>query len=71
MAQENYRKIKLLKLLDMLRHETDEQHPLTTTQICTKQTNLRMFSARLALTPNLMLLHSKYLPPERYILKQS
>ena len=24
MAQDNYRKIKLLKLLDMLRHETDE-----------------------------------------------
>lgn len=36
MAQDNYRKIKLLKLLDMLRHETDEQHPLTTTQICAK-----------------------------------
>jgi len=36
MAQDNYRKIKLLKLLDMLRHETDEQHPLSTTQICTK-----------------------------------
>lgn len=31
MAQDNYRKIKLLKLLDMLRHETDEQHPLSTT----------------------------------------
>lgn len=36
MTQDNYRKIKLLKLLDMLRHETDEQHPLSTTQICAK-----------------------------------
>ena len=36
MAQDNYRKIKLLKLLDMLRQETDEQNPLSTTQICAK-----------------------------------
>jgi len=36
MAQDNYRKIKLLRLLDMLRYETDEQHPLSTTQICNK-----------------------------------
>jgi len=36
MAQDNYRKIKLLKLLDMLRLETDEQHPLSTSQICGK-----------------------------------
>ena len=40
MTQDNYRKIKLLKLLDMLRHETDEQHPLSTTQICTKLGNM-------------------------------
>lgn len=36
MAQDNYRKIKLLKLLDMLRQETDEQNPLSTSQICAK-----------------------------------
>ena len=36
MVQDNYRKIKLLKLIDMLRLETDEQHPLSTTQICAK-----------------------------------
>ncbi len=34
--QTNYRKVKLLKLLDLLRQETDEQHPLSTNQICTK-----------------------------------
>ena len=27
MARENFRKIKLLKLLEMLRQNTDEQHP--------------------------------------------
>ncbi len=26
----NYRKVKLLKLLDLLRQETDEQHTLST-----------------------------------------
>lgn len=35
MARENYRKIKLLKLLELLRQNTDEQHPMTTNQICT------------------------------------
>lgn len=34
MARENYRKIKLLKLLELLRQNTDEQHPMTTNQIC-------------------------------------
>lgn len=36
MAQDNYRKIKLLKLLELLRLGTDEQHPMTTSQICTR-----------------------------------
>lgn len=34
MARENYRKIKLLKLLELLQRNTDEQNPLTTNQIC-------------------------------------
>ena len=34
MVRENYRKVKLLKLLELLRQHTDEQHPLTTNQIC-------------------------------------
>ena len=36
MAQENWQKYKLLKLLELLRQETDEQHPLSTSQICNK-----------------------------------
>lgn len=32
--RDNHRKIKLLKLLDLLRQNTDEQHPMTTSQIC-------------------------------------
>lgn len=33
-ARANYQKIKLLKLMELLRSETDEEHPLTTRQIC-------------------------------------
>lgn len=34
MPKENWQKLKLLKLVELLRQETDEQHPLTTAQIC-------------------------------------
>ncbi len=34
MPKENWQKLKLLKLVGLLRQETDEQHPLTTAQIC-------------------------------------
>lgn len=34
MAQPNSNKIKLLKLMEMLRQETDEAHPLRRTEIC-------------------------------------
>lgn len=33
MARENFRKVKLLKLQEMLRQNTDEQHPLSTSEI--------------------------------------
>lgn len=33
MARENFRKIKLLRLLEMLRQSTDEQHPMPTSGI--------------------------------------
>lgn len=33
MAKENIRKVKLLKLLDLLRQNTDEDHPMSTTQL--------------------------------------
>ena len=33
MARENFRKVKLLKLLEMLQQNSDEQHPMPTSQI--------------------------------------
>lgn len=32
--QENHQKIKLLKLMELLKQETDEHHPLSTSEIC-------------------------------------
>lgn len=40
MAKENIRKIKLLKLLELLRHGTDEEHPMSTAQIATALSNI-------------------------------
>lgn len=34
MPNDNCQKIKLLKLMEMLRQETDEDHPMTTSEIC-------------------------------------
>lgn len=36
MAQENFQKIKLLKLVELLRQETDEDHPMRTGAICNR-----------------------------------
>lgn len=32
MPQENYQKIKLLKIMEILRQETDEEHPMGSEQ---------------------------------------
>ena len=34
MAADNLQKIKLLKLYELLRKETDEQHPISRVQLC-------------------------------------
>ena len=34
MAIENYRKVKLIKLLELLRQNTDVQHPMTNSKVC-------------------------------------
>ena len=34
MKNDNCQKIKLLKLMELLRQETDEKHPITTSEIC-------------------------------------
>ena len=34
MARDNRQKVKLLVLMEMLRQDSDEEHPLTTSEIC-------------------------------------
>lgn len=57
MAQDNYRKIKLLKLLDLLRMDTDEQNPLTTNQICARLDEMGIICDRRTLSRDIALLN--------------
>jgi len=38
MPKANLQKIKLLKLVELFRLETDEAHPLTTNEVCNRLT---------------------------------
>lgn len=42
MAKENSQKIKLLKLMELLRQETDEQHPMAATVVCQKLNDMEV-----------------------------
>lgn len=57
MAQENWQKIKLLKLIDLLRQETDEEHPLTTMQICSHMEAMDIPCDRRTLSKDIALLN--------------
>jgi DNA-directed RNA polymerase specialized sigma54-like protein len=57
MAQDNYRKIKLLKLLDLLLVETDEDNPLSTNQICARLEEMGILCDRRTLSKDIALLN--------------
>lgn len=57
MAQENWQKYKLQKLLELLRQETDEQHPLSTSQICNKLGQMGISCERRTLTKDIAVLN--------------
>ena len=59
MAQDNYRKIKLLKLLELLRLDTDEQHPMTTNQICARLDEMGIICDRRTLSKDIALLNEQ------------
>ncbi|MCD8013976.1 MAG: transcriptional regulator [Lachnospiraceae bacterium] len=58
MPRENWQKIKLLKLVDLLRQETDEQHPLTTAQICERLNEMDIPCDRRVLSKDIDLLNA-------------
>ena len=55
--QDNYRKIKLLKLLELLRQDTDEQHPMTTSQLCSRLGDMGIVCDRRTLSKDIALLN--------------
>lgn len=57
MAQENWQKIKILKLLELLQQQTDDQHPLTTTEICAKMDLIGIPCDRRTLSKDIALLN--------------
>jgi len=59
MAQENRQKIKLLKLHEYLRQETDEEHPLTTNQLCSILTDMDISCDRRTLAKDIALLNEE------------
>ena len=59
MPQENCQKIKLLKLMEILRQETDEDHPLKTTAICEKLLALNIKCDRRTLHLDMKLLNQQ------------
>ena len=57
MAQENWQKYKLLKLIELLRQETDEQNPLTTSALCSKLAEMGISCERRTLTKDIAVLN--------------
>ena len=43
MPQDNCQKIKQSKLMEILRRETDEEHPLKTAELCERLREMRIF----------------------------
>ena len=59
MSQDNYRKIKLLRLLELLRQDTDEQHPMTTSQLCARLEEMGILCDRRTLSRDIALLNDQ------------
>ena len=57
--QENRQKIKLLKLIELLRQETDELHPLSTNKICNWLGAMGISCERRTLTKDIALLNEQ------------
>lgn len=59
MKSENCQKIKLLKLLELLRQETDEQHPMTTNEICKRLNAMNISCDRRTLATDVQTLNEQ------------
>ena len=57
MAKENSQKIKLLKLMELLRQETDEEHPMAASIVCQKLNDMEVACDRRTLTRDIQALN--------------
>lgn len=57
MVQDNYRKIKLLKLLELLRADSDEHNPMTTSELCARLEKMGIVCDRRTLSKDITLLN--------------
>lgn len=57
MVQDNYRKIKLLKLLELLRADSDENNPMTTSALCGRLEEMGIICDRRTLSKDIALLN--------------
>ena len=57
--KENCQKIKLLKLMELLRQETDELHPLSTNEICNRLSAMGISCERRTLAKDISLLNEQ------------
>ena len=57
MARDNHRKIKILKLLEILRQKTDEQHPMTTNQLIAELADMEIPCDRRTLSQDIATLN--------------
>ena len=51
MAEENYQKIKLLKIMEILRQETDEEHPMTKVELAARLVAMHVSCSPRSLMP--------------------
>lgn len=71
MAQDNCQKIKLLKLYELLRQETDEQNPMTTMKIIDRLGKMGISCERRTLTKDMEVLNQQgYEVMSRFIGKE-
>lgn len=59
MNPENYRKLKLLKLLELFRQETDENNPMVTNEICRRLMEMDIVCDRRTLAMDIKLLNEQ------------
>jgi len=57
MAKENSQKIKLLKLIELLRQETDEQHPMAASVVCQRLNDMEVACDRRTITRDIQALN--------------